>query len=119
MRLYGRNEGVTVLDVVFKVRYSYNTATNKETKMSLAKFIEQENRMRKFFKQPEYDVNNITPEDAQELFGKIDSNLSPEILACDGERPRSKQIRLAKIYRAAWAELRAKGFTPQGYCYNV
>ena len=87
--------------------------------MSLAKFIEQENRMRFFFKLPTYDVNNITPEHAQELFGKIDSNLSPEILACDGERPRAQQIALGKLYRAAWTELRAKGFTPEGYVYNV
>lgn len=87
--------------------------------MSLAKFIEQENRMRKFFKQPEYDVNNIDQAAAQELFQKLDSNLSPENLACDGERPRAQQIVLGKLYRAAWTELRAKGFTPAGYVYNV
>jgi hypothetical protein len=87
--------------------------------MSLVKFIEEENRMRKFFNRAPYDINNITPAQAQELFGKIDSNLSPEILACDGERPRSEQIRLGKIYRQAFDDLRRAGFAPQGYIYNV
>jgi hypothetical protein len=87
--------------------------------MSLVKFIEQENRTRKFFNQTPYDINNISAADAQAMFQRLDSNLSPEILACDGERPRSEQIRLGKIYRQAFDDLRRAGFTPQGYVYNV
>ena len=87
--------------------------------MSLAQFVEQENRSRKFFNKPAYDVAHLSPAEAQEIFWKLDSNLSPENLACDGERPRAEQIRLGKLYRQAFSDLRALGFAPQGYCYNA
>lgn len=87
--------------------------------MSLAKFIDRENRFRRVFGMPEYNVNNITDDDAQEIFGKLDSNMSPENLACDGERPRSEQAALAKVYKKAFNELRGMGFSPKDTVYNI
>lgn len=87
--------------------------------MSLAKFIASENVMRGFMGQPEIKITEITPAIAQELFKTLDSNLSPEALTADGERPRAKQIALAKIYNGAIADLKVRGHQPEFEMYNA
>jgi len=87
--------------------------------VSLAKFIDRENVMRAFMQQPALDINNITQEQAAEMFQRLDSNMSPEVLYADGERPRAKAMALAKLYRKAWADLLARGFKPVDEFYNM
>ena len=51
----------------------------------LTQYIEQRNRMRMLFNQPQIDPTNISPREARELLDSIENNLSPENLTCDGE----------------------------------
>jgi len=87
--------------------------------MSLKKFIEQENRFRTFVNQQLINEAAIDNTVAQELFRKLNSNLSPEVLFADGERPRAKAMALRKVYMQAIADLKAKGFVPEEELYNV
>jgi hypothetical protein len=88
--------------------------------MSLQALVAQHNNMDSMFfgGKDQWNVNP-TPEMAQAMFSRLDSNLSPEALYADGERPRAQAQKLAKQYRAAIAELKAKGFQPAGEMYNV
>jgi len=87
--------------------------------MSLKQFIESENRMRAFFKEPPLDAETLTHDEATKLYKRLDSNMSPEALFADGERPRAVAARLAKMYKQAFADLKAKGFTPPTELYNI
>jgi hypothetical protein len=87
--------------------------------MSLQQFIDDENRLASFFKKPQIDIAKIDDAQAQEMFSRLDSNMSPECLFADGERPRAAAARLAKVYRKAFEELKAKGFTPTVTLYNL
>lgn len=86
--------------------------------MSLAKFIEQQNRMAKFFKTPEININTITDEQAQAMFKRLDSYMSPEVLHCDGERSAAEARKFAALYTQAFKDLKAKGFTPKVTLYT-
>lgn len=86
--------------------------------MSLAALVESHNRMAVFFKQPLWSETEIDNEMAQTMFKHLDSNLSPENLFADGERPRAAAMKLKKQYEKAIAELKAKGFTPEFTTYN-
>jgi hypothetical protein len=65
------------------------------SKQHLTKYIETKNWVRRMFKDPELDANNLTPTQVRELLDQIETDLSPEILTCDGElrgaKLRSKQ----------------------------
>jgi hypothetical protein len=87
--------------------------------MSLKIFLDQENRMASFFKEAPVDINAIDDARAQKLFQRLDSNLSPECLFQDGERPRAAAASLKKIYLAAIADLKAKGFSPKEPMYSI
>jgi hypothetical protein len=87
--------------------------------MSLKQFIEQENKMRAFFKETPLDADKLTQEDATKLFQRLDSNMSPEHLHADGERKPADARRLAKMYTQAFADLRAKGFAVPTQLYNM
>lgn len=87
--------------------------------MSLAQFIEQENRYRTFFNESPLDASKLTPEDAALLFRKIDSQMSPESLYRDGERRGAAARKVAKMLTSAFEELKARGFTPLVTLYNL
>lgn len=81
--------------------------------MSLALLVEEHNMMARFFKeQTTWSATDIDQAMADAMFKRLDSNLSPEVLFADGERPRSKAMALKKRYEKAIAELKAKGFRP-------
>lgn len=81
--------------------------------MSLALLVEEHNMMGRFFKeQSPWSTTDIDQKMADEMFKRLDSNLSPEVLFADGERPRSQAMALAKRYNKAITELKAKGFRP-------
>lgn len=51
--------------------------------MSLIKYVEQKNRWRAIFSEPELDLKSAV--DRQKVADMIDADLSPENLTCDGE----------------------------------
>jgi hypothetical protein len=68
--------------------------------MSLAKYVEQKNKWRAIFGQPELDVRNA--KDRQEIADSIDMELSPENLTCDGElRGSQVQAKYNMLCKAA------------------
>ena len=68
--------------------------------MSLIKYVEQKNRWRALFGEPELDIRNA--KDRQQIARMIDADLSPENLTCDGELSRSQvQQRYSQLTRAA------------------
>lgn len=72
---------------------------------NLARFVAQENFVRRLFSQPLYDADNLRPEEVRELLDSIEGALSPENLSCDGELSPSKvRVRL-RMLTGAKAEL--------------
>jgi len=72
---------------------------------NLQQYVDQTNRWGSIFGAPALDLNN--PQDRQKIANKIDSDLSPENLTCDGEL-RGAQVRArAKLLNAAARELKA------------
>jgi hypothetical protein len=55
---------------------------------TLEAFVERENNWERLFKQPELSLLNAR--DRQRIADKIDSQLSPENLSCDGELSRTQ-----------------------------
>ena len=72
--------------------------------MSLQKYLEQANAYRKIFDKPEYDLRKA--EDRQALAERIDGDLSPENLTCDGELSRSAVQARYKILTTAARQLK-------------
>ena len=86
---------------------------------NLKEVVDFENRMTRLFgKGPQIDLDNITQDVANALFERLDCNLSPEVLTCDGERSKAEIRKNFKLYTAAIAELRALGFEPTKQMYN-
>lgn len=86
--------------------------------MSLELLVKEHNIMAPFFKEPLWSTTDIDADMATAMFQRLDSNLSPEFLFADGERPRAKAMALKKKYEKAIAELLKKGFRPTGNVYN-
>ncbi len=63
------------------------------------------------------DSGNLTDDDAQRIFQKIDGGLSPENLHCDGEISRSAAQAKYRSYMSAVKGLKVMGFTPVD-CYE-
>jgi hypothetical protein len=77
---------------------------------ALNEFIAQENKFAAIFGNKLVDANNITEDDAQALFARLDSNLSPEALTSDGEAKKSVVARRYKLYTGAIKDLQSAGF---------
>lgn len=69
----------------------------------LNEFVSRENYMRSLFKEPALSLNNNA--DRQTIADKIDSDLSPENLSCDGEIPYSEVRRKLKSLTKAGNQL--------------
>jgi hypothetical protein len=52
---------------------------------NLTSFIERENAFAEIFSRPTFDPKSLSQEDCQTLLDRLDSQLSPENLTCDGE----------------------------------
>lgn len=87
---------------------------------NLKNYVEGINRncWGKLFSDPVIDLNNLTEEVAQRIFSKIDSDLSPENLCCDGELPRAQVNKKYKMLTSAVKELVKLGYTPKN-CYEI
>jgi hypothetical protein len=87
--------------------------------MSLSKFIERENRYNRFFQMPLIHEDELTQEQATVLFRKLDSQMSPEHLHADGERPAAEARALTRMYTQAFQDLQARGFAAPRELYNL
>lgn len=70
---------------------------------ALHKFVTDANRWRSVFGHTEYSLDNAA--DRQKIANKIDSELSPENLTCDGELSRAQVQAKYKHLTAAAREL--------------
>jgi hypothetical protein len=84
----------------------------------LTKYIAQRNVMAAIFKQKVYDVKKLTAEDKQELIDRIEGDLSPENLCCDGELRGAMLQAKARMLYGAKAELEAMGFKVTPFTYS-
>jgi hypothetical protein len=71
---------------------------------TLQNYVTRKNDWNKFFGGKALDLNNA--DDRQKIANIIDSDLSPENLTCDGERPRSQVQALYKELTQAARELK-------------
>jgi hypothetical protein len=67
----------------------------EKTMSALQNFVDQENKMSKIFGQRQLSLSIAA--DRQEIASRIDSQLSPEWLTCDGELSRTE---VNRRYRA-------------------
>ena len=88
----------------------------------LRNFLDQHNSWEKIFNPNHKTINigNLTQKDVNNIAAKLDSNMSPENLHCDGEISYAQAQAKADYYNAVWEELqdvcRQKGFKiPQVY----
>jgi len=66
----------------------------------LKEFVERENKWSAIFGSPALDLNSAA--DRKQIAGKIDSQLSPENLTCDGELTRAQvNVKFRFLTRAA------------------
>jgi len=81
---------------------------------ALQTFIDQENWTRSFFnKDPiSMDVRALDQAQADDLFQSLDAKMSPENLHCDGEISAAQARKKAKLFNAAFEDLKRLGFTP-------
>lgn len=85
---------------------------------NLTKFLDQINWMCQFTKQDPILMENIDAKVAKDLYHRIDGDLSPENLCCDGELPPAQVRVKERMLRGAARELEQMGFgRPDGlYC---
>jgi hypothetical protein len=85
---------------------------------NLTQYVAEVNLMNSLFGSPVIDLPNLTAESAEKLFEKIDCDLSPENISCDGEASPGRVRQRAKLLTGARAELEKLGFTQTSarYC---
>jgi len=87
----------------------------------LKKFIKDHNAFEAIFPgggtYPE-DPKQLTNEHAQKIFGRLDSNLSPEALTSDGEASRAQIKSRHTLYTGAIKDLESLGFKYEGTFYS-
>lgn len=72
--------------------------------MSLTNYLADKNRFNAIFKQPAVSLDTFAGR--QKVADMLDSDLSPENLTCDGERPRAQVAARYKMLTKAARELR-------------
>lgn len=84
---------------------------------TLQAFIDRTNSWRQIFGDEliTTHVRRLTQKDADMLFEEIDSGLSPENLACDGEASAAHMKREGSLLRKSKAELLKLGFSEPQY----
>ena len=86
---------------------------------NLTKVIKEVNWMAMFSNGRTIDPRNITIGDATRIFRFIDSELSPEHLTCDGERPFKSVVSRRKMLDGAVKALNKKGFRAPSDVWNI
>jgi len=72
-------------------------STVPSTALALLRFIEEHNTMARLFNCQEIDPNALTRNDRIQLKEKLECELSPENLTCDGELSNA-EVRVKSIY---------------------
>ena len=65
------------------------------------------------------EMDNLTQEEANNIFHKIDAGLSPENLHCDGEITRAQAQAKYNMYMGAVDQLLAMGFDMPNDVYEI
>lgn len=77
--------------------------------MSLAAYVNRINELRKWVGKPTFNVRNLSPADHTYLRGRLEYDLSPENLSCDGELSRLEVARRRSFLLACQRELAKLG----------
>jgi len=83
----------------------------------LKQYIDRANTFGKLFGEKEYDLNNVF--DRRRLADKLDCDLSPENLTCDGELPRAEVNRRYKELMTAAKQLKQLDPSVKFYEYET
>lgn len=86
--------------------------------MSLKKLIEDYNFWPKMTGKGEIlpvNPKKLTAQQAAKLYSRLEGQLSPENLHCDGEISHAQAMAKYRMYHKAIAELQALGFSSEGY----
>ena len=79
---------------------------------ALTEYVDMMNLWSKHFTGEVIDVDNMTDENAQTIFNKLECDLSPENLHCDGEISRTQARAKERKLMAAGKLLLKMGFVP-------
>ena len=71
----------------------------------LTEYLDRANQLNRFFKQADLDLNN--PQHRRQLADRLESDLSPENLTCDGELARSEVDRRYRYLTRVQKQLEA------------
>jgi len=85
------------------------------------KYVVSVNGWQALFNNPTYpeDIRKLTNKQAVSLFHKIDGELSPENLHCDGEISMAQANAKYNLLRGVITELLAAGFTVPSDCWEI
>ena len=72
---------------------------------TLEQYVEQTNSWNAIFGKPAINLSTITEAECQDLARKMDSEMSPENLTCDGELSAGQVRVRAQRIRGAWEGL--------------
>lgn len=78
-------------------------------KNTLAQYVDQHNSWQKIFDKAhvDIDINNMSKLQADDLIRKLDSEMSPENLHCDGELTHSQVQTKYDHLMGVWQDLRS------------
>lgn len=71
----------------------------------LPTYVDQQNRYAVFFKGKTYDAYNLSRSDIKDLLDRLECDLSPENLCCDGELRGKALQQKSKLLYGAKSEL--------------
>lgn len=82
---------------------------------TLAKYVDQHNSWNKMFDKAhvDIDVNSMSKLQADDLIRKLDADMSPENLHCDGEITHSQAQDKYDYFMAVWQDLRSVYYKKQ------
>ena len=88
--------------------------------MSLEQIVQEHNIFAKLFREEPMDCRHLTQTQATKLYYRIDSDLSPEHLHCDGEISAAQAMKRKLVLDKAVRDLDDRGFArPQDlYCID-
>jgi len=98
-------KGVVCVDFWVSLEDSCYVILREDTKVEyLKQYVDDYNSWNTIFGAEPISIPT-TPDECKSLFSRLASELSPENLTCDGERPPSEVKAQAKYLWGVWAEL--------------
>ena len=87
--------------------------------MSLKQIVEEHNVFAKLFREEPMDYRNLTQTQATKLYYRIDCDLSPEHLHCDGEISAAQAMKRKLVLDKAVRDLDDRDFRRPTDVYNL